>query len=394
MTYHLYQRTITHNGKKQKVWYYWYYDSSNKQVRKSCGSDGKPCLIKRDAQAFIETLPPLIQEKKTITFNEFCKDFYAPDSRFILKQKARGTEYVANSLYQKNLYLGYFLDKFGSFNVSELKMIDIENWILRLPQCSSVKNHIIVTINEVYGELYNHELVDNVPLIQKFKRTDKKSKGILSVAEIQMLFPDNYSNIVDIWRIRSDETEKEIVAFATMIYTILSTGMRSCEVRALQWNQFIEGKALFLNAMFNSDDKRVNYLKKGDKENKKWRVVVLPQKTIKMLNNLRLYSDDKPEDFIFTYKGEAVTSDFLLAHFKLVLGKNGIEHDRQHRNITVHSLRFTYNTLMKNEVSEEDLRLMIGHASKQMTDYYDRSETLDHLPKLLQNEDRINKVFN
>lgn len=394
MKYHLYQRTIPHKGKTIKAWYYWFYDESGKQVRKSCGSKGKPCTTKRDAEAFIETLPAEIEIQKIITFNEFCKGFYDPDSRFILKQKALGTEYVANSIYQKNLYLRYFLDKFGTYEVDKLKMLEIENWILRLPQCASVKNHIIVTINEIYSELYAHELVDNIPMIQKFKRNDTLPKGILSVAEIQMLFPENYSNIVDIWRIRSDESEKEIVAFATMIYTILSTGMRSCEVRALQWNQLIEGKALFLNAMYNSDDKRVNYLKKGDKENKKWRVVVLPQKTIMMLNNLKLYSDNKPDDFIFTYKGEAVTSDFLLAHFKLVLAKNGIEHDRQHRNITIHSLRFTYNTLMKNEVSEEDLRLMIGHASKEMTDYYDKSKALDHLPDLLKNQTKIDSIWN
>lgn len=394
MKYHLYQRSIPHKGKTIKAWYYWFYDSDGKQVRKSCGSKGKPCTTKRDAEAFIETLPSEIEIKKTVTFNEFCKDFYAANSRFILKQKARGYEYMANSIYQKNLYLGYFLDNFGSYKVNELKTIQIENWLLKLNKCASVKNHILVTINEIYQELYNYELIDNIPLIQKFKRNDTKTKGILSVAEIQMLFPDDYSKIVDVWRIRSDETEKEIVAFATMIYTILSTGMRSCEVRALQWNQVIDNKAFLLNAMFNSDDVRVNYLKKGDKENKKWRVVVLPQKTIMMLKNLQLYSECKQDDFIFTYKQLPVTTDFLLAHFKLVLEKNGIEHDVNHRNITIHSLRFTYNTLMKNEVSEDDLRLMIGHASEQMTDYYDKSKALDHLPDLLKNQDKIDSIWN
>ena len=53
MVRHLFQRTITRNGKKIKAWYYWYYDENGKQVRKSCGKDGKPCLLKRDAESFI-----------------------------------------------------------------------------------------------------------------------------------------------------------------------------------------------------------------------------------------------------------------------------------------------------------------------------------------------------
>ena len=56
MTIHLYQRTLTRNGKKIKAWYYWYYDEFGKQIRKSCGKDGKPCILKRDAEAYISNL--------------------------------------------------------------------------------------------------------------------------------------------------------------------------------------------------------------------------------------------------------------------------------------------------------------------------------------------------
>ena len=70
MTKHLFQRTITKNGKKIKAWYYWFYDENGKQVRKSCGQNGKPCLLKRDAEAFIENLKDENIPKKEITFND------------------------------------------------------------------------------------------------------------------------------------------------------------------------------------------------------------------------------------------------------------------------------------------------------------------------------------
>ena len=56
MIKHLFHRTITRNGKKIKAWYFWYYDENGKQVRKSCGQNGKPCTVKREAEAYIDSL--------------------------------------------------------------------------------------------------------------------------------------------------------------------------------------------------------------------------------------------------------------------------------------------------------------------------------------------------
>ena len=48
---------------------------------------------------------------------------------------------------------------------------------------------------------------------------------------------------------------------------------------------------------------------------------------------------------------------------------------------------------MRREISDDDLRLMTGHVDVSMTDYYDRSTALDHLPKLLENKATIDTIF-
>lgn len=106
----------------------------------------------------------------------------------------------------------------------------------------------------------------------------------------------------------------------------------------------------------------------------------------------RLKQLQESNNYVFIQKGERVTTNYLLDHFKIILNKNGI--DTESRNITIHSLRFTYNTLMKQEITGNDLRLMMGHVSEQMTDYYDKSKALDHLPGLLANKGNINNIFN
>ena len=197
--------------------------------------------------------------------------------------------------------------------------------------------------------------------------------------------------MIEKWTILKTDREVDIYSFATMIYTIVSTGMRSCEIRALQWNQFVREDAILINAMIDSNDERVNRLKKWTDDNKKWRLTILPDKTKSMIQKLKLLQTDNNE-YVFTRKDEEITDDFLLSHLKCVLRKNGIDHTG--RNITTHSLRFTYNTLMRKEISGDDLRLMMGHASEEMTDYYDKSTVLEHLPELLNNKDSINSIFN
>lgn len=389
MTYHLFQRTITKNGKKIKAWYYWFYDENGKQVRKSCGQNGKPCLIKRDAESFIESLKDTEIQKKDITFKDYCTNFYATDSKFIRKQAARGYKYQHNTIYQKKLYLSKFLFAFGDRKVKTITVGDIENWLIEMNCSNSVKNNIIAVIEEIEAELYSEHLIDYELHIKHFRRNTQE-KGILSLSEINQLFPTDYESLIKIWRVRVSERENDIYSFATMIYTILSTGMRSSEIRALQWNQFVRPDAILINAMIDSNDERVNRLKKWTDENKKWRVTVLPDRTVKMIDLLRL---DKPDnDFVFVYENKPFTTWFLLDHFKCVLRRNNIDCDS--RNITIHSLRFTYNTMLNREISGQDLRLMVGHVSEQMTDYYDKSKALEHLDELLLNKNTLNSVFN
>ena len=390
MIRHLFQRTITRNGKKIKAWYYWYYDENGKQIRKSCGQNGKPCLTKRDAEYYIANLPDENEkDKKSITFNNYCKGFYDNESRFIKKQAARGYNYQPKSIYQKKLYLKKFLDAFGECFVDKLTVGDIENWLISIKYSNSVKNNILSVIEDIETELYSDHLVINPVHVKHFKRNTKE-KGILTLEEIEKLFPTNYDELINVWRIRSNESEKDIYTFATAIYTVISTGMRSSEIRALQWNQFIRPDAILINAMIDSNDERVNRLKKWTEDNKKWRVTVLPDKTVKMIDLLRL--DKSDNDYVFIYENKIIQPNFLVRHFKLVLLKNNI--DCISRNVTVHSLRFTYNTLMRGEISDKDLRKMVGHTSEKMTDYYDKSIAIEYLDELMENKGTINSIFN
>lgn len=392
MKFHLYQRTISIKGKPVKAWYYWYYDNSGKQVRKSCGQNKQPCLLKRDAQSYIEQLEQSEAEeekrKNSITLREFADHLYDVDSVYLKIKANKGKEIVEQTRYMKDLYLHKFLAEFGNYKPDEVTSDMIDNWLISLPNSNSNKNQIMLVIDEVYEELYRKKLITYRPLLERFKRNDKK-KGTLLPAEIKKLFPDDYEELIKVWHVKQC-TELQDYTFATLIFTIISTGMRSCEVRALQFNQFVQQDAILLNCMIDSSDERVNHLKKGNEDHKKWRVAILPSRAVVMINNM-VQMGGKTTDYVFEYKGERFTTHYLLNHFKKVMRNNNIDHES--RNITVHSLRFTYNTIVKPEIDGKDLRLMMGHVTEEMTEYYDRSEALQHLPELIQNKNKLDQLF-
>ena len=105
MIKHLFQRTITRKGKKIKAWYYWFYDENGKQVRKSCGTDGKPCLTKREAEAFIDgvverKITPAAAAERMLQ-KQFTGAFQIAHPLGHRTESATGKVYVAGSGYDQ-----------------------------------------------------------------------------------------------------------------------------------------------------------------------------------------------------------------------------------------------------------------------------------------------------
>ena len=390
MIRHLYQRSIISKGKKIKAWYYWFYDKNGKQVRKSCGQNGKPCTVKREAQAFIESLPD--ENKQKITFAEFTKGMFDKDSAYQKKRQLKGYSVLERTIRQKAYLMRCVSEKFGDVDVTELNFESIDNWLIAQNRTNTWRNCVLTVLREVFKELYSNRLISYMPLIQSYKRIDQKEKGILHLTEIKMLFDGTIDDIKNRWHIKKSRFSKEEdYVFAVMCFTMLTTGMRSGEARALTYGQFVRDDAIILNAMLTIDEKRLDHLKKGNSKDKRWRVTVLPARTVEMLKTIRP-ENPKSEDYVFCLHGRPFRAGDINRHFRFVLLKNGI--DVNERNITAHSLRFTYNSLINNKISGEDLRLMMGHVSANMTEYYDKSKAIDHLDTLLLNKGTLDSVFN
>lgn len=391
MLYHLYRRTIFHGGKKIRVWYFWYYDKRGRQVRRSCGTGRKPCLTRRDAEAFLARLKqdePSAEERKFV--RDYAQGLYDEGSQFLRRRTAKGFEIADVTRRQAAHRLKVFLDEFGRTKPRDLSMPDIEDWLLAFDYSNSWRNHTLSVVRDVFEVLYEGNAIDKMPLISGFRKSNVSKKCILYAPEIDALFPKSMAEIGRIWCAKGEDFYSGF-SLCAICFCMLSTGMRSGEARAIQKSQFVRRDAILLNASLDNDNNRVDGLKKRTETDRRWRMAVLPDRAADMLAELERMRDPNC-DYVFERGGKPIDRGYLLDRLRRALANIGV--DAKGRNITVHSLRFTYNTMMKGEVSGEDLRLMMGHVSETMTDYYDRSNALDRLPALLLNKDKINGIWN
>jgi integrase len=102
------------------------------------------------------------------------------------------------------------------------------------------------------------------------------------------------------------------------------------------------------------DDRgKISPLKKATEEDSRSRAVIIPEITLKMLNRWLERASDCG----------AVS---ILDRFRYGLKNAGIDYET--RGLTVHCLRYTYNTRMRTLLSKQVLRKFVGHRSR----YHDR----------------------
>ena len=423
MERHLFKRVVQKNGKKETQWYYWFYENG-KQIKKSCGRNGKPCLLKRDAEAYLEELAAkdeqekvVAEEARKVRICDFAGTMYDSDSTFVKLCRERGRSVTEQTLTIKKRCLDIFLDEFGERTPESIDAAEIEDWLIRLDYSNAYKNALLGIIREVYTECKRYKIVSAIPEIESFKRHSQK-KDIFTKKQLLTLFPSDMDQFENVWKTKIP-TDKYMgvdgyyhnygVMFGTMFLFMVCTGMRPGEVRAIQFNQ-LRKNGLYIDKMFDTKEKLQLHLKKGTAEDPKFRSCLIPAR---MQQALSAYLDIRPDtdsQFIFTYRGHHVTKSLLMKRFDVGLMNTGITGermyvdangrrkryaDKQGKKFSPHSLRFTYNTYTVNSnlLPGEVLRKMIGHNSAEMTDYYTRIDLDAELNGLIPYQKTIDAIW-
>lgn len=380
-TYHLFKRRYTNkNGKTYYYWWFWYYEPvTGKRIKKPAG---RACTNRQEAEDYIAGLPGLVHPSQVTTIRDFAQDLFKKGSEF-LKRKAQFDRELKESTrkaYDGNIR-NHILPVFGDRDMSSIKGAEIEDYLLDLEKKNSTKNFIVDTWNIIFREAKRQEVVDSVPSIQRFRRNSERY-DILTDEELEKLFPDDIDKLKEVWKTERDNREREALMFGIMFLITVTAGLRSGEIRAMHRDQiFIELNGIIVNRQFDLQ-MNITAPKEGDSEDPRHRAVIVPQRTMRAL---QWWLDEyaAPNGLLFKYKGKPVDRDILLRRFRAGLKNVGIiEVDERgevieeayKRKLSVHSLRYTYNTKMETILSGKMLKQFMGHLTDQMTQHYSRPQ--------------------
>ena len=366
------------NKKGKTVWYYRTADDP-KRIPHSTGKS-----TKWEAKQFVEKILSINGTTPIPTISEYSKDFFDWDlCEWIQRVHAKGHSFSKATANMRRGHLkNYIIPKFGNVGLNEINPVQIENWLLNLPLSNQTKNHILYSLNIILKEARRERIIDTNPVgeVGSMSKTLYKKRDSLSLQDIKILFPQEEDELLRIWR-RPD--------FIVLYFLMLSSGIRSGEARALQWKHIVWKQQGILIIQAIKADGSI-----GDPKASEFRGIVLPQRLIELLKWWKqrcVYNE--PEDFIFhsQTRGKPIGKEAITAGFKSALKRADI--DIGDRNLVAHSLRHTYNTIMKGILTAEMLREFTGHRSEEMTDRYDNPYLIDRLQQFSSSRKLIDKTW-
>jgi len=230
---------------------------------------------------------------------------------------------------------------------------------LGLDLANQTKNHIRTTFNIVLNEAQRERLILTNPIddVGRLSKSNYKKRDTLSMEELQILFPKDEQALLLVWK-RYD--------LAALYFLLLTSGIRSGEARALLWNSVLWDEQAILIIKAGKAGNIVGIPKGGEKQG-----IIVPSRTLDLLNKWRMkspYNDENDYVFQGQYRDKPLGKEAVTKNFNKGIKRAGI--NITGRNIVAHSIRYTYNTIMKGILTEEVLKEFTGHRSEQMTKQY------------------------
>lgn len=388
--YHIFKKTIKSDKKTVHKWYYfWHEPVTGKMIQRVC----KGCKTQAEAYAFISALPPLFADEK-ITIAKIAEWMYVPGGPHLERLAKLGKEYTPETLHDKRYKLDIIVEQFGNMEIQELTIPLVTDYLIADKHSGSWKNGFLTVVGEVYAEAPFHNLpYIPIPKFPKFKRNSKK-KDIFTTEELNVFFNER------LWLEHSEKKYQNFPQFdeghKAMYLLFLccgKLGLRIGEGIGIRANQFLfEDRAFVVDGFWKSNQLyRTTFNKCGSEDDRKIRVVPLPDDLASIMKSYICNMQLGPEDFVFQRYGKPIRKWLAEQWFRDILEKSGIEVGN--RVLTPHSLCYTYITRMRRNVAGETVQKIAGHSSINMTDHYTRADISGMVAAVQPATDAANELF-
>jgi integrase len=319
---------------------------------------------------------------------------FVPGSEHVERNKKLGKKWDKATLRNKRFYLNLIDQQFGELELKDLTIPMVTEFLINYNRSGSWKNNFITAIRDIYDEAPFMGL----PYIPKldfpsFIR-DSKKKDIFTTEELNILFDEslwiNLSNDKYRNHPQFDEGHRSIYL---MLLCCANFGLRISEGIGIKANQFLFDQKMFVVDGFYKNDERIrtNFNKKGSEEDRKIRVVPIPDNIHDIMKKYIQENNSGPDDYVFLRYGHPIRRWLAEKWFKQALEFSGINVGT--RRLSPHSLRYTYITRMRRDVAGETVQKIAGHTSLAMTDHYTRAAIPEMVEAVKPAAEAANRLF-
>jgi integrase len=277
-------------------------------------------------------------------------------------------------------YIKKIIEFWGDLSLEALSVDVVMSYLFGAERSGKWKNRFLEILGEVYTEAPWHGCRVSKPAFHRFAANSRKA-DIFTTVELEKLFkPENFTSY----------------QFYLFFLLCLSGGMRLGEVQAVRAKQIIfERRVLIIDGFCRRDGTRTVYNKKGSPEDPKFRLIYLPELTLGKMQDWITENNIELEDYCFTSRGRPISRERAETAFYRALQMAGFipfppkrekaarGEGRQKqirvklrpldgRKLVPHSLRYTYVSRMRRELTAAELQPMTGHVSVEMVDYYNK----------------------
>jgi integrase len=287
-------------------------------------------------------------------FETFAAGFWDYQGEYIQRKLARGGHF---SKVFAEIRAGHvrkwILPHFSGQPIGSIRRHQIESWIMGLYKDSGLVgasvNRVLDCMKVMMKEALRRGYVNADPAVGVESFAEKyKVRGIITPEEINALF--GRDALSSIWK-------GERVYFAASIVGV-ATGLRQGEIRGLR-NQDIHPEYVAV---------RGSWEERNGLHGAKWgseRIVPIPSRVAEEFNLLAQGAKyPAPEDLVFAgeARGKPIRKEELEARFYAALEAIGINDETRRKRVLVwHSLRHTFNSVMKGKIDSAKLMKVVGH---------------------------------
>jgi len=334
-------------------------------------STGESSRSKAERWAFDYLSAGKIVTKQNITLAEYAQGFFDWEGPWATDKRVRGMRLSRRQCHNLTYLLkSHLIPRIGSLKLTSIDRAvirDLRNGLFNNGYAGNSINKILSALKAILETAEDQSLIQHVPKIDR-AAINPKSKGILTIEEVRQIF------LLD-WKSDPAHCHPSRDQYMGYVGNLVasSTGLRLGELQALVMSD------IHLNEGYihvrRSWDKKFGM--NATTKTGRVRNIFIPEKTQVELYKLMQMNPEpnNPESFVFFSQrtpGKPAEPKIFIRSLYTAMRQIGISEEiRRERNITFHSWRHWYNSILINaRVPVHKIQSLTGHLTSAMTGHY------------------------